>query len=391
MADIKLKEIRIQFINGVNETNIKQLLDKLLARHVMNEEELDEVKAERKKQDQARTLIDHVIKKGPKASQILIECLHCCSAILAENLGLQVPPAGPENEASSSHQGPKPMVSASAAQPSECKNGITLCPPNRLQEIQRKEGGEIYPIKDPNARSRLALIICNIEFESLLRREGAEVDLKEMTLLLEGLGYKVETETNLSSEDMTQCLKNFAAREEHKNSDSTFVVLMSHGIQAGLCGVKCRDGSSDILTMDTVVATFNNWNCQGLRGKPKVIIIQACRGENKGYFFASDSVSPIPGQQSPEALVEDALKKLPKESDFLCLYSTTPDNVSWRSPEKGSLFIIKLIENIKQHAWNCNLEEIFRKVLQYFENNPDQMPSKDRTTLTKKFYLFPGH
>lgn len=59
---------------------------------------------------------------------------------------------------------------------------------------------QIYPILDPKERSRLALIICNINFAHLLERKGAEVDLAEMRQLLEGLGYTVEVEKDLSSQ-----------------------------------------------------------------------------------------------------------------------------------------------------------------------------------------------
>uniref|UniRef100_A0A2D4MIV5 Caspase family p20 domain-containing protein n=1 Tax=Micrurus spixii TaxID=129469 RepID=A0A2D4MIV5_9SAUR len=218
-----------------------------------------------------------------------------------------------------------------------------------------------------------------------------------MTLLLEDLGYIVEKETNLNSQGITTCLKRFAAREEHKASDGMFVVLMSHGHQDSLCGVHSKDKQSDIFSIKTVFSTFNNENCPALRGKPKVVIIQACRGEQRGYMIENmeDSAkSAAAFLQSDSHTVQfetDAVKRVHVESDFICLYSTTPDHVSWRHPETGSLFISQIIENIKKHAWNRNLEEVFRKVLQHFANNPCQMPSKDRTTLIKKFYLFPGH
>ncbi|XP_015676226.1 caspase-1-like, partial [Protobothrops mucrosquamatus] len=82
----------------------------------------------------------------------------------------------------------------------ESKNGVRLCPQNIFQQIQTTEGTEIYPINDPKTRTRLALIICNIKFDYLKFRKGAEVDLEQMTLLLEDLGYKVEIMTNLNSQ-----------------------------------------------------------------------------------------------------------------------------------------------------------------------------------------------
>ncbi|XP_026564318.1 caspase-1-like isoform X2 [Pseudonaja textilis] len=389
MADKKLKEVRPEFIERSNPAVISQLLDDLLHRGVLSDEELEEVNVKNKRQEQARTLIDNVRRKGPEASCFFIDFLRARDPYLAEQLDLQnVPAVGQPIEGN---------ISKEKVQFLKSKNGIRLCPQNDFQQIQTTEGTEIYPINDPKTRTRLALIICNIKFEYSNDRLGAEVDLEQLTLLLQDLGYKVETETNLSSEGITTCLKKFAAREEHKTSDGMFVVLMSHGYQDSLCGVHSKDKQSDIFSIKTVFSTFNNINCPALRGKPKVVIIQACRGEQNGYMIENtedSAASAAASLQSDSHTVQfqtDAVRRVHVESDFICLYSTTPDHVSWRHPETGSLFINQLIENIKNHAWNCNLEEVFRKVQQHFANNPCQMPSRDRNTLTKKFYLFPGH
>lgn len=70
----------------------------------------------------------------------------------------------------------------------------------------------------------------------------------------------------------------FAARKEHRSSDSTILVFMSHGVLEGICGTKHKEEEPDILHDDTIFQIFNNRNCQSLRDKPKVIIMQACRG-----------------------------------------------------------------------------------------------------------------
>lgn len=77
---------------------------------------------------------------------------------------------------------------------------------------------------------------------------------------------------------MESVLWKFAAREEHKSSDSTFLVFMSHGILDGICGTMHSDEKPDVLPYDTIFRTFNNRNCLSLKDKPKVIIVQACRG-----------------------------------------------------------------------------------------------------------------
>ncbi|NXK13655.1 CASP1 protein, partial [Herpetotheres cachinnans] len=256
---------------------------------------------------------------------------------------------------------------------------------------------QIYPIHLPReTRTRRALLICNIEFEYLSRRNGAEVDVEGMTMLLEGLGYTVDIHCNLTSQEMATVMNDFAHRKEHYTSDSTFLVFMSHGVRAGLCGTKSRSETTDILSLDTIYEKFNNKCCQALLGKPKAVIIQSCRGGKRGSVMVSDSTDPAAATPSsshtiPAGLENDAICEVHLESDFATLHSSTPDTVSWRSSVIGSLFIKHLIEQFRNHACNSDLQEIFRKVQYSFGKFPQQLPSQERTTMLRKFYLFPGH
>lgn len=54
-----------------------------------------------------------------------------------------------------------------------------------------------------STRMRLALIICNTEFDHLPWREGAQIDIRDMKMLLEGLGYCVEVKENLTASVMS--------------------------------------------------------------------------------------------------------------------------------------------------------------------------------------------
>lgn len=77
---------------------------------------------------------------------------------------------------------------------------------------------------------------------------------------------------------MEKVLKIFASRREHRTSDSTFLVFMSHGILNGICGVEHQEEKPDVLPHDSIFQIFNTLNCSHLKDKPKVIIVQACRG-----------------------------------------------------------------------------------------------------------------
>ncbi|XP_057551961.1 caspase-1 isoform X2 [Hippopotamus amphibius kiboko] len=383
MADKVLKEKRKLFVRSVGMGTINGLLDELLEKRVLNQEEMEKVRDENATvMDKARALIDSVIRKGPQACQICIS--HICEddLPLAGTLGLS-------SALQAMQDNPVKLAS------SGLKGNLKPCPLETAQRIRKEKSTEIYPIMERSIRTRLALIICNIEFENLPRRDGADADIRNMKMLLEGLGYNVDVKENLTASDMTVELKAFAARPEHRTSDSTFLVLMSHGIRAGICGKKYSEEVPDVLEVNTIFQILNTWNCPSLKDKPKVIIIQACRGENQGVVWVKDSVEAS-GNCSllvPEDFEEDAIKKAHVEKDFIAFCSSTPDNVSWRHPIFGSLFIIKLIKNFQEYAWSCDLEDIFRKVRFSFEL-PDgraQMPTAERVTLTRCFYLFPGY
>lgn len=59
---------------------------------------------------------------------------------------------------------------------------------------------QIYPIRNKTNRTRLALIINNINFTYQKKRLGSDVDNGTMKTLLEALDYQVEGHADLSAE-----------------------------------------------------------------------------------------------------------------------------------------------------------------------------------------------
>ncbi|XP_012584840.1 PREDICTED: caspase-1-like [Condylura cristata] len=116
--------------------------------------------------------------------------------------------------------------------------------------------------------------------------------------------------------------------------------------------------------------------------------------EGLGVAWVRDSGGAYANSSSlfPEDYEDDSIKRAHIEKDFIAFCSSTPDNVSLRHPTHGCLFILKLIEKFQEYAWCCDLEEIFRKVRFSFElpEGRAQMPTAERVTLTRLFYLFPG-
>uniref|UniRef100_K7E5P0 Caspase-12-like n=1 Tax=Monodelphis domestica TaxID=13616 RepID=K7E5P0_MONDO len=286
-------------------------------------------------------------------------------------------------------------IDSNAIQAAVPPNQVKLCRPDFYQGLKEAKEGDIYPIMEKGTRTRLALIICNILFDYLDERQGAYLDIWGMWKLLENLGYTVIIKTNLTAQKMESVLKEFADRPEHLSSDSTFLVFMSHGLLNGICGIEHTKQKPDLLATDVIFQIFNDSNCPSLKGKPKVIIIQACRGEKLGITYVMDTPESSAG--TPDQPMEDhsgnnPLEQKLLEKDFISFCSTTPHNVSWRVDILGSVFINELIYCFQQYAWCCHLEEIFRKVQKSFEIPKIlvQMPTIERQSISRYFYLFPG-
>ncbi|KAM9659997.1 caspase-13-like [Trichechus inunguis] len=326
--------------------------------------------------DKLRVLEASVRKKRDEAGRILVETLF-----------------SKEKESTSAEV--LPEIKAGPDESAEFTDPLKLCPREEFQRLCKEKAGEIYPIKERKNRTRLALIICNIEFKKLSRRNGAEVDIEGMKRLLEGLGYSVDVKKQLTATEMQSVLQEFAARPEHKSSDSTFLVFMSHGFLEGICGTMHSEEQPDMLSYDTIFQIFNNNNCQSLKDKPKIIIVQACRGEKKGISWHKDSlsVSADSSSQSSENLEEETIHNAHMEKDFIAFWASTPHNLSWRDETQGSPFITRLITCLQKYSWCYHLEEVFQKVQQSFEKPSikTQMPTIERVTLTRDFYLFPGN
>lgn len=95
---------------------------------------------------------------------------------------------------------------------------------------------------------------------------------------------------------MKQAVESFAQRPEHASSDSTFVVIMSHGKRDAILGVHHKADNPDTFPVDEIYHHLNSKSCPSLRNKPKVILIQACRGGMKilrTSLYILDSLSIV--------------------------------------------------------------------------------------------------
>ncbi|KAB0353305.1 hypothetical protein FD755_023989, partial [Muntiacus reevesi] len=160
------------------------------------------------------------------------------------------------------------------------------------------------------------------------------------------------------------------------------VTLMSHG-EEGF--IKMKDGEK--VSLDDIFEMFNNKNCPALQEKPKIFIIQACRGERRDSGVETDD-EPMDLDDGSEK------KRLPTFSDYFIIYPTQADHVALRDPRTGSVMIKEMTEVFKQYGNKWHIADFFtivnnRVVHRDFNlcNKPIKISLVMESTLTKFVYF----
>ena len=77
---------------------------------------------------------------------------------------------------------------------------------------------------------------------------------------------------------MDEAVERFSKDPRLAATDSVFVVIMSHGVKGAILGVNHSVTDPDQFPIDNIYKHLESAHCPKLLNKPKVIIIQACRG-----------------------------------------------------------------------------------------------------------------
>ena len=204
----------------------------------------------------------------------------------------------------------------------------------------------------------IALIISNTEFErgvGLSRRAGGEVDEGKLQELFgpDYLKYKVVFLKNLTGDQMDMAMKLvsgallFSAVPKHDREalralssgdnlvaaghDSFVCCLMSHGTLGKVYGTD--RGLFDLTNIYKYLGS-----CKHLTGKPKLIFIQACQG---------DDIAEHDGPELPAPVESDGPGT--KTADFLLSYAAFHGQRSFRWTEKGSWYMNALYNIFKDN------------------------------------------
>ncbi|XP_055332840.1 caspase-3-like [Paramacrobiotus metropolitanus] len=237
----------------------------------------------------------------------------------------------------------------------------------------------------------IAVIINNQSFDkslNLSKRVGSSVDavaLEDAFRTLRFISTNIHCYTDVSCRNMLKLMQHYATTD-FTDMDCFVCAILSHGKDGGI--VYGYDGK---ISIDSLMEPFKKKMHASLVGKPKVFLVQACRGET--FDDGRDLTQSDDGEH---------VQRIPLEADFLYAYSTVPGYYAWRNAMNGSWFIQAIVKNIQTHKRNAEMDLLklltrvnYDVAYQYQSNAPDdprmhakkQMPSVV-SMLTKDLCFF---
>lgn len=220
----------------------------------------------------------------------------------------------------------------------------------------------------------LLIIFNNIFFASsskLETRNGSEEDVTKLQCTFTNLGYKVVVKRNRSVVDILEIVRRISQLGQLINHNAIFITVLSHGN----ANDKLYGSCGNTFRVEQLIEPFRGGNCPLMVGKPKVFLINACRGtlfdsgvrfnnfqkddrtddtQNKNNKRGSISLNDAKNANTKiETLLTQSidkdyiyLNKIPDSADILIAFSCVAGYYSWRNQQDGSWFIQLLCKEI---------------------------------------------
>ncbi|KAK7486094.1 hypothetical protein BaRGS_00022703 [Batillaria attramentaria] len=264
-----------------------------------------------------------------------------------------------------------------------------------LQARQNSQNQDEAPYKMESSPRGMVLII-NIEIflhpEKLKHRPETQMDEKSLlTLFRDVLGFKVNVHRNCTKQEMVNALQSFANQTELHRVDSCVVIVMSHGGKGDIIYGADGDIVNGVPQEGTFMYTseiqsyFTSSKCPAMRGKPKLFIVQACRGDMEDTIGG-----PRPFRPARDVAVEDPtqVRHNPEEADMYILSAAVENYVAYRG-----VFVQLLCEIFRNYAESKHIKDlatmVHRQMGKQVIDGHILTISKDSGTLQKDWFLNP--
>lgn len=299
------------------------------------------------------------------------------------------------------HQSPSPMQGVSPGQMPN-PNVNQSCGRGNLQMMDDEEyydmkgGGYILFInnyfKGARGRSSGAGGIGIYDY-----REGAEKDTEHIRYTCNNhlTNHVLDVEEEVGKNKFWGILDDAYEKLRRGNFSSFILIISSHGIQKKMNDEAFKSErivlvDESEVTLEEIKDKFSGANAPFLNGKPKVFIVQACRGDE--YGRAVPDKADCSGGQN-QNLNESVQFSRPANADVLEAFATSSGTRAWRNSLEGTWYINHLCRAINENTRRDHFLDLLLRVHNQIagrvtnnDNPAKQMPCYV-TTFTKKFRL----
>ena len=198
------------------------------------------------------------------------------------------------------------------------------------------------------AKSGYVLVINNYIFPRRddAERTGSNDDVRNLMSLFDDFNFRHKVVDNQTGSQMLELLRGTAEKDFSKY-DCFVCVILSHGKKDAIYGT-----DEDAIKIEALTSLFRRNECPSLEGKPKIFLIQACRGSQRDRVPVESDSDPIPLSSS----------SLPADADFLICFASAPGHQSYRQPLLGSWFISSVVNVFKEYAEREHLMDMMLRV-----------------------------
>lgn len=183
----------------------------------------------------------------------------------------------------------------------------------------------------------------------LTKREASQLDCEKLESTFTLLRFNVVKKKNCPSaqvlSEIRNSLKEFCKNAKQEKVERCFIVaILAHGVKDGLLGIdgkliEWEDIRKEMRSVDTV-------------GLPRVLVIQACKGNSQVVKGKGKLVVVEDGPSSDNNTYPSNLR------DLFEFSSSVSGFAAFRSPTRGSLFIQSFCKNILLHGRKHEAKEL---------------------------------
>ena len=230
------------------------------------------------------------------------------------------------------------------------------------------------------ANTGYVLVINNVQFPGRDNpvRSGSDEDVERLVDLFRDFRFQIKERRNLERSDMMNLLTDTSEKDFTKY-DCFVCVILSHGAQNGIYGT-----DDQVITLEAITSLFRRDACPSLQGKPKIFLIQACRGTQRDQVSTESDSDPICYSKP----------SLPPYADFLICSASAPGHENYWKDSVGLRFIRAVHKVFKKHAYKEHIMDmmlrVYDEVAGYLSiQGLKQMPCEIYCMLTKKVFFQP--